>query len=100
MKDGPGSRTKCWRSSLFDIGNVKIRLPTPEDLIITKVVAHRPKDLADIQAIAMSHPGLDKGRIRFWVEQFGKALELPDLWKEVSELIWAAPNEGEERGAK
>jgi hypothetical protein len=52
-----------------------------------KAVAHRPKDLADIQAVAVSHPDLDKERIRFWVEQFGEALEIHDLWKTVSLLL-------------
>jgi predicted nucleotidyltransferase len=55
------------------IGKLIVRLPTPEDLIIMKAMAHRSKDLADIQAIAVSHPNLDLGRIRFWVEQFGEA---------------------------
>ena len=61
--------------------------PAPEDLIILKAVAHRPKDMADIQAIADSHPGLDDGRIRFWVEQFGEALDTPDLWDMISRVL-------------
>jgi hypothetical protein len=69
------------------IGELHLRLPTPEDLIIMKAVAHRQKDLADIQAIAASHPDLDKERVRFWVEQFGEALDLPDLWKTISKLL-------------
>jgi hypothetical protein len=75
------------RSKLLEIGALKLRLPTPEDLIIMKAVAHRPKDLADIQAIIASHPDLDRDRIRFWVEQFGEALNLPELWKEINKLL-------------
>jgi predicted nucleotidyltransferase len=75
------------RSRVVDVGAIRLRLPTPEDLIIMKAVAHRPKDLEDIQAIAASHPNLDKGRIKLWVEQFGGALDLPDLWKMVSQLL-------------
>ena len=33
------------RSSLVELGPVKLRLPTPEDLIIMKAIAHRHKDL-------------------------------------------------------
>ena len=62
-------------------------LTTPEDLIILKAVANRPQDLADIQAVATSHPNLDKDRIRSWVEQFGAALEIPDLWEKISQLL-------------
>lgn len=69
------------------IGSFHLRLPSPEDLIILKAVAHRPKDLADIQAIAASHPEIDKERIKFWVEQFGDALDLVDLWTIISHLL-------------
>ena len=75
------------RSTVVEIGSIKLRLPTPEDLIIMKAVAHRPKDLADIQAIAASHPDLDKERIRSWVEQFGEALDLPELWITISKML-------------
>lgn len=75
------------RGQEVTVGNIQLRLPTPEDLIIMKAVAHRPKDIADIQAIAASHPSLDKERIRSWVEQFGEALELPYLWKMISQLL-------------
>ena len=75
------------RGQVISVGNIQLRLPTPEDLIIMKAVAHRPKDLADIQAIAAGHPNLDKERIRSWVEQFGEALDLPDLWKMISQFL-------------
>ncbi len=32
-------------------GSIDVRLPTPEDLIILKSVAHRPQDMLDIEAI-------------------------------------------------
>ncbi len=75
------------RATLVEIGPVQVRLPTPEDLIIMKAVAHRSKDLEDIQAIAASHPNLDKERIRYWVEQFGEALDLPELWVSILKLL-------------
>ena len=75
------------RSYMVEIGAIKLRLPTPEDLIIMKAVAHRSIDLLDIAAIANSHPNLDRERIRFWVEQFGEALDLPELWKDISKYL-------------
>jgi len=75
------------RSSVVEVGLTRLRLPTPEDLIILKAVAHRPKDLQDIQAITNSHPDLDKQRVKFWVEQFGEALELPNLWGDIEKLL-------------
>jgi len=75
------------RSKVVEFGSIKLSLPTPEDLIILKSVAHRPKDLADIQAIATAQMNLDKARIRYWVEQFGEALDLPDLWVKIEGLL-------------
>lgn len=73
--------------NVVKVGPLELRLPTPEDLIIMKAVARRPKDLADIQAIAASHPNLDRKRIRLWVEQFGVALDMPELWEMISLLL-------------
>jgi len=75
------------RSNVFEFGSIQLRLPTPEDLIILKAVAHRPKDMGDIQAIAENYTELDRNRIKFWVEQFGNALELPELWDMISQLL-------------
>ena len=75
------------RSQMVEFGSIKLRLPTPEDLIILKAFAHRPKDILDIQSIAKSHPNLDKERIRFWIEQFDKALDMTGLWETISRLL-------------
>jgi hypothetical protein len=72
---------------ILQIGNLHLCLPTPEDLIILKAVAHRAQDLTDIQAIAVRHPDLDKERVQFWVEQFGEALEIPDLWEKIAHCL-------------
>jgi len=75
------------RSRLMDLGSIQVRLPTPEDLIIMKAVAHRPVDLADIHEIAASHPGLDRARIQYWVDQFGEALDISYLWETISDVL-------------
>jgi hypothetical protein len=79
----PFEQEAVQRSTLHDTGTFAIRLPTPEDLIIMKTVAHRPKDLLDIQALIETNPGLDRERIRFWVSQFAEALEMPELWTDI-----------------
>jgi len=75
------------RSQELKVGDFALRLPTPEDLIILKAVAHRPQDLVDIQAVAVSNPDLDKQRVRYWVDQFSAALDLPGLWEQISQLL-------------
>lgn len=66
---------------------LQIRLPTPEDLIIMKAIAHRPKDLEDIRTIADKYPNMDVGRIEEWVRAFGDILETPDLWGTIESML-------------
>ena len=76
-----------FQSAIITIADLSIRLPTPEDLIIMKAIAHRPKDLVDIRTIADKYPDLDRKRIENWVKSFGEALELPDLWNQIEQLL-------------
>lgn len=75
------------RSQLHQAGSLQIRLPTPEDLIILKAVAHRPKDLQDIREMVSRHPHLDTKRIKNWVESFAQVLEMPELWEDIARLF-------------
>jgi predicted nucleotidyltransferase len=75
------------RGEIFSVGGIQVRLPTPEDLIILKAIAHRPKDLSDISSIADVHPNIDKERIRFWVQQFGEVLNNPGIWNDIEHLL-------------
>lgn len=75
------------RSIVYRLGDLSIRLPTPEDLIVFKAVAHRPKDLLDIEAIISSHPNLDRGRIEYWLREFARALEMPELWEDIASWL-------------
>ncbi len=61
------------------IAGVTVPLVTPEDLVILKVVASRPRDIADIEAVVAATPRLDLRRIRQWVRAFADALETPEL---------------------
>jgi hypothetical protein len=74
------------RSTIHQIdATLQIHLPTPEDLIIMKAIAHRPKDLLDIQGLIQRHPNLDQERIQDWVTQFADLLETPELWDDIAD---------------
>lgn len=75
------------RSQVYDLGMLSVRLPTPEDLIIMKAVAHRPKDLIDIQTVIDSHPDLDVDRIKEWVKSFAEILEMSNLWTDIEKMF-------------
>ena len=66
---------------------IQLRVPTPEDLIIQKAIAHRPKDLIDVKAIIDATPKLDKKRIKKWVKEFADFLEAPELWKDIAKWL-------------
>ncbi len=52
-----------------------------------KAIAHRPKDLQDIQIIVDKYPNLDNARVEKWVKDFAEVLEMPDLWKQIEEIL-------------
>ena len=74
------------RAQRFEADGLSLRLPTPEDLIIQKAVAHRAKDMGDIEGVIAANPTLDWARIQFWVEQFPDILEMPELWLDIKKL--------------
>lgn len=75
------------RSIRHDAGVMAIRLPTPEDLIILKAVAHRPKDLEDIRTIVDNYETLDTKRIETWVKSFAEIMESPELWAQIEKIL-------------
>ena len=75
------------RAATLKIGTLELKVPTPEDLIITKAVAQRSKDVADIEAILSVHRNLDLSRIRYWTQQFAAALDMPELSETLERLL-------------
>ena len=63
-------------------------MATPEDLVVMKMVAHRPQDLIDVESILDAQPRVDLRRVRRWLSEFAAALETPELL-EVLEAILA-----------
>lgn len=78
------------RSSVHDFDDtLQVRLPTPEDLIIMKAIAHRPKDMEDIRTLAAKYQNLDIPRIERWVKEYAELLYAPDLWEEIRKILEA-----------
>ena len=75
------------RGKVFKIGKLSFRLPAPEDLIIMKAVAHRPIDLEDIKSILEKNPTLNFKRIKYWVREFAKVLEMPEIFDDLKKLL-------------
>ncbi|HEU4369110.1 MAG TPA: nucleotidyl transferase AbiEii/AbiGii toxin family protein [Methylomirabilota bacterium] len=64
------------RSETRDYAGVTIRIPRPDDLVIYKVVAARPRDYDDVERLLMLHgPSLDLRHVTTTVREFADALE-------------------------
>jgi hypothetical protein len=68
------------RARVERLGDVQeVRVATPEDVIVLKLIAGRAQDVADIEAILVAKPLLDESYIESWAEFWGV---LP-LWRHV-----------------
>ncbi len=74
-------------SEQHEIAGVLIRLPRVEDLLIMKAIAHRPKDLQDIEGLLKAHPEADVTRVRQWVREFSMATGMGDMLEELDKLL-------------
>ena len=52
-----------------------------------KAVAHRPQDMADIEAVLAAHPKLNVRRARRWLREFAAALEMPEILNDLEALF-------------
>ncbi len=57
---------------------------SPEDLILLKLLSHRPRDVADISDILFVQGQLDRGYLRSWAEELGVLAELERVLSSVA----------------
>ena len=83
----PFEREMIDRATEFKTSELILKVATPEDLIITKAVAHRGRDLIDVDNLLTIYPDLDLPRIRYWVSEFADVLEMPELVEDWEDLL-------------
>lgn len=52
-----------------------------------KAVAHRGRDIADIEAVVDASPKLDHRYILRWVRRFAEVLETPEIVTDIQTLL-------------
>jgi hypothetical protein len=55
-----------------------------------KAIAHRARDLGDIEGIVAMHPRLDTVRIRRLVREFAAVLEAPEILADLERVLGRA----------
>lgn len=86
---GPGLEHEFLeRAVLAEIGGRQVPVIAPEDLIVTKILGARAKDIEDVRGIlAVRGPTLDLDRVRSLLTLLEKALDRSDLVREFDRLV-------------
>lgn len=75
----PYEREAIGRVREVAVGGARVRFASPEDLVVHKIVAGRPRDLEDVVGVIAKNPAVDLGYVRRWLAQFEQAMERPML---------------------
>jgi hypothetical protein len=73
----PYERHAMERATRLTIGSAEVRFASPEDLIIHKIVAGRPRDMDDVRSVLLRNPQADAVYIRRWLAELEVAVGEP-----------------------
>ena len=83
----PFEKEAILKSQLSQVGSIIIPLPRLEDLIVFKAVAHRLRDILDIQTLVSVNPKIDKKYLKKVIKEFSATLDMPEIWNDVEKII-------------
>ena len=75
------------RAQKVKVGRLVVPIPTPEDLIVLKAGAGRPRDWIDIDGILDQSAKLDVAYIRTHVDVLASDLEQPEIYQQLDERL-------------
>jgi len=75
------------RSSMTNLHGLSVPLPTPEDLIVLKWLAHRDQDVLDVHGILDALPNLNVTAVRTALSKFAEYVEGFDLVAEFDAML-------------
>lgn len=70
------------RRQTVDFENQSIHFVTAEDLILFKLLAHRPRDLGDVADVLFVQGQLDENYLHHWADQLGITDRLANALKQ------------------
>lgn len=86
----PYERQALERIRRVEIGKAAVRFAAPEDVVVHKIIAGRPRDVEDARSILLKTSDLDRQYIRHWLAEFDRSLGESYLQK-FEELEQSAP---------
>jgi predicted nucleotidyltransferase len=69
------------RARKITIMGQEVCFASPEDLIIHKIFAGRPRDLEDVWSVILKNPGIDTQYIKNWLKEFDASFGEKDFLK-------------------
>lgn len=75
------------RAKKIEILSQEVYFASPEDVIIHKIFAGRPRDLEDVRTIILKNPGIDVEYIRGWLREFDAASDTKDFLRTFEEIL-------------
>lgn len=71
----PYERQAIDRARIIPFGKTPVKFAALEDVIIHKMIAERPRDIEDVEAILLKSPEYDSRYIEKWLGEFDLALD-------------------------
>jgi hypothetical protein len=75
------------RGQTHQVSGISVRLPRVEDLMIMKIIAHRAKDLQDVEGLLDAHPGANIEEVRQHVREFASATAMADVLDDFARIL-------------
>jgi len=75
------------RAKKIKIMDRDVNFASPEDLIIHKIFAGRPRDIEDVRTVLLKNPDIDVQYIRKWLKEFDLFSEKKEFLKTFEEVI-------------
>jgi hypothetical protein len=83
----PFERSVVDHGITYVVAGATLRLPRVEDLLVMKAVAHRPRDLQDVDALLAAHPEADLISVRRWVREFSLATAMSEMLDDFDKAV-------------
>jgi hypothetical protein len=84
----PFERQAIEDARVVNIDGVPVKFIPPEELVVQKLIAGRPRDVEDVEGIVeIQGTSLDKSKIYDLLDGFGKEMGNPDLVKTWNKII-------------